>query len=48
MAESKTDAARAESQQTVDVDDLDVLQTPERYNALTPLINVNILDRIIL
>lgn len=30
MAEEKTEAARAESQQTVEVDDLDVIQTPER------------------
>lgn len=31
LAEEKTEAARVESHQTVvDVDDLDVLQTPER------------------
>jgi translation initiation factor 3 subunit A len=35
LAEEKTDAARQESQQTADdVDDLDVLQTPERLYEL--------------
>lgn len=32
LAEEKTEAAREESQQAViDIDDLDYLQTPERY-----------------
>jgi len=36
LAEEKTEAARQESQQTADdVDDLDVLQTPERLVKFT-------------
>ena len=35
LAEERTEAARQQSQQTADdVDDLDVLQTPERWSAV--------------
>lgn len=35
LAEERTEAARQQSQQTADdVDDLDVLQTPERYGEI--------------
>jgi len=36
LAEERTEAARQQSQQTADdVDDLDVLQTPERYSEIS-------------
>lgn len=36
LAEERTEAARQQSQQTADdVDDLDVLQTPERYGEIS-------------
>jgi len=44
LAEERTEAARQQSQQTADdVDDLDVLQTPERYSEISrqPIIRLN-------
>jgi len=42
LAEERTEAARQQSQQTADdVDDLDILQTPERYLNITDIHGVS-------